>query len=179
MKKVTLLKALAFPATAAFMLSVGNAVVLADETTPDIIPSDNNTVVDAKSVEQTQDDTKQVAINASATVADTTDESKVETQPVSNDSNTNESQGVETQLIVEATNTNESETNNSVQTQENPEVDVVAKIGDTAYASLDDALSAAQDNDTINLSIYIKTLQPKMVLESMAKPLLFKVMDMR
>ena len=49
------------------------------------------------------------------------------------------------------TNTNESETNNSVQTQENPEVDVVAKIGDTAYASLDDALSAAQDNDTINL----------------------------
>ena len=112
-------------------------------------------------------------------MADTTDESKVETQPVSNDSNTNESQGVETQLIVEATNTNESETNNSVQTQENPEVDVVAKIGDTAYASLDDALSAAQDNDTINLSIYIKTLQPKMVLESMAKPLLFKVMDMR
>lgn len=151
MKKVTLLKALAFPATAAFMVGVGNAVVLADETTPDIIPSDNNTVVDAKSVEQTQDDTKQVAINASATVADTTDESKVETQPVSNDSNTNESQGVETQSIVEATNTNESETNNSVQTQENPEVDVVAKIGDTAYASLDDALSAAQDNDTINL----------------------------
>lgn len=100
MKKVTLLKALAFPATAAFMVGVGNAVVLADETTPDITPSDNNTVVDAKSVEQTQDDTKQVAINASATVADTTDESKVETQPVSNDSNTNESQGVETQSIV-------------------------------------------------------------------------------